>query len=159
MFNMPFITLMETPMPTQDQVVLAKMLDEIIPENRAKGIPSGGILDVRNHVEAALKAQANDWAILLAEIRDFGANETNCPAFIPHLDAAAPALFQRLKRFAYIGYYGHAERRALFGPSAEATQPRGYDVPPESPEMLAELTASVTARGACFRALPDEDSQ
>ena len=70
---------------------------------------------------------------------------------VAQLESSAPEAFQALLRQTYMGYYSRPDVRVLFGLSDQPTQPNGYDVPSESPELMAELTAPVVARGKCYR--------
>ena len=72
---------------------------------------------------------------------------------VAELESTAPEAFQALLRQTYMGYYSRPDVRVLFGLSDQPTQPNGYDMPSESPEFMAELTAPVVARGRCYRSV------
>lgn len=78
-------------------------------------------------------------------------------AAIRALEQAQPEVFALLLRHLYMAYYSQPAARAFLGLSPKPPQPDGYDVPVESAEMIAALTAPVRARGACFRPTPGGD--
>lgn len=78
-------------------------------------------------------------------------------AAIRALEEAQPEAFALLLRHLYMAYYSQPAARAILGLSPKPPQPDGYEVPVESAEMIAALTAPVRARGACFRPTPGGD--
>lgn len=139
------------------RALLDDMLDAIIPPSADGRIPGAGALgvadyladvaerdsEVRAQFEQGLAAAGGDFADLDDEARR---------ALLKRLETDEKTFFQALIRHTYMGYYSRSDVRALFGLSAEPTQPRGYDVPPDDAEEMAELLVPVRARGPCYRA-------
>ncbi|MCH9853758.1 MAG: hypothetical protein K0U45_09695 [Alphaproteobacteria bacterium] len=132
----------------EHQQLLDDILDALIPANKAQNIPSaaalGGVKDfILKHAE-----NNQDFEKQLTHIL------TNIEAdalvdSLKKMETSFHQEFQALLRLTYMGYYSRPEIRVLFGLSNKPTQPDGYDVPSDE-ALLANLTASVVARGACY---------
>ena len=72
-------------------------------------------------------------------------------AALERIEAAQPEAFATLVRLTYMGYYSRPDTRPLFGVGAHPVHPQGYPVARESAALLAEMTASVRARGKAYR--------
>ena len=135
-----------------DRAKLDAVLDHLIPPNPAKGIPAAGKLGVAEFL--AIRAQENvrlrtQIATLLDRVADLA--EPVSHARVRQLESEEPEAFAALLQQTYMGYYSRADTRPHFGVAAHPVHPRGYDVAPESPELMAELTTPVRTRGAIYR--------
>ena len=70
---------------------------------------------------------------------------------VGELETEFPAEFLALLSMTYMGYYSRPDIRAVVGVGAHPVHPKGYEVVPETPEFMDELTAPVRARGPCYR--------
>jgi len=143
--------------------LLGALLDEIVPASADGRVPGAGALGVADYLAgtaaddpalAALFREGLARAAALAEARGtaFGAlDAAGRVAVVATLEREAPEAFAALLRHAYMGYYGRADVRPLFGLSSRPTQPEGYAVPDDDPDELAALLAPVRARGRCYR--------
>lgn len=135
-----------------ERALLDAILDRVIPPNPARDVPAAGGLGVAEFL-GRKAASDPDFAAriraLLAKVS--GPADTVTADTVDHLQAALPEAFDLLLRWTYMGYYSRPDIRPLVGLSPLPTQPRGYDVPPESPEEMAALVGPVKARGRCYR--------
>lgn len=136
----------------QNRALLDDILDQLIPANPAKGIPSAGVFGVGDFivaraveddsVSAALKellasASSIDGKVSVETVRQL---EANC---------AGP--FSDLVRLTYMGYYSRPEIRSVVGLGSWPVHPNGYDVPVEPADLLEKLIAPVKERGQAYR--------
>lgn len=147
-----------------ESALLTGLLDEIIPASSDGRVPSAGALGVADFVmdkltedgtpNEMIRTALSHAETLVAEAgRNFAELESNARiAIVRQLEATEPEFFTLLIRYTYMGYYSRSDVRPLFGLSNQPTQPDGYDVPSESPEFMAELTAPVRKRGPVYRA-------
>ena len=155
----------DTPMWNDRQrALLDAILEQVIPANGARGVPSAASLGLANYLTAAASqdpALATMFGAVLARTEaladaagvPFDAlEEERRVAVIRQLEQAELVSFGALLRHTYMGYYSRPDIRALFGPSESPVHPDGYDVSRESPELMAELTEPVRRRGPLYRA-------
>ena len=145
--------------------LLDGILDQLIPANTARSIPSAGALGVAEFLAARISAApglaelfqhglATAMALSSLEGSSFSAlNSDNKIAVLKKLENHEPVFFEALLRHTYMGYYSNSSVRALLGLSANPPQPGGYDVPPDDPAELAALVAPVKDRGTCFKSI------
>ncbi|MCP4315468.1 MAG: gluconate 2-dehydrogenase subunit 3 family protein [Hyphomicrobiales bacterium] len=147
-----------------ERVLLVAILDQLIPANEEKKIPSAGDPGTALYL-AGIAAGDDQIGTLFARGLKRAAELSNTTggafvslnnseqiAVIRQLEEAEPAFFEALLRHTYMAYYSRPDIRALLGLLAKPTQPDGYDVPSETPEFMAELTAPVRRRGQVYRA-------
>lgn len=136
----------------EERGLLDAILSELIPANPERGIPSAGEAGVADSLaqsaaqsperEAAFRAVVSRAAGLAGGVSADGVRE---------IEAALPEAFGILLAETYKGYYSRPDMRAHVGVGAHPVHPDGYEVEAESEELLAELTAPVRGRGACYR--------
>ena len=132
--------------------LLTAILDVLIPPNAARAIPGGGALGVADFLGAVAKQDAQFRTQITALLNMAQAATDGVSAeLVRQLEAEHPDAFTALLTETYKGYYSRPDMRAKFGVGAHPVHPLGYDVPPESPELMETLTAPVRARGRIFR--------
>ncbi len=132
----------------EHQQLLDTILDALIPANQTLNIPSASALEgikdfILKHAENNQDFEKQLMIILI----NIEADEIS--ASLKKMETSFHQEFQALLRLTYMGYYSRPDIRALFGLSNKPTQPDGYDVPSDE-TLLANLTASVVARGDCY---------
>lgn len=139
------------------------ILNQIIPPNAERRIPGAGEIDVAAFVGSAIAGNSGSaelFATGLARVSEMaadagGAFETLSASsqveILREVERSHSAFFAEMIRTVYMGYYSRPDIRARLGLAATPVQPTGYTVAPEPPELLAELTAPVRARGEIFR--------
>lgn len=142
-----------------ESAILGAILDELIPANPQRDIPGAGAAGVATFLQEQARHDASLNAAVSSLLRDAQemANEVS-PDLVRQLEAQSPAAFQMLLTQTYKGYYSQPDMRSKFGVGAHPVHPQGYAVERETPELLAELTAPVLARGPVFRDLPRDDT-
>ena len=148
---------------SKDRTLLDAVLDQMIPASADGRVPAAGRLGTGEFI-LRIAASEPTTSVLIRQGLDHLAKLTEASGLdFTVLDAASrrdlllklevekAEAFQAILRHAYMGYYSRPDIRLLFGLSAQPTQPFGYEVPLESPELLAGLTADVVARGQCYR--------
>lgn len=139
---------MASELSPQERKLLDGILDVLIPRNPARGIPGAGELGVADFlIECAAKDESFDVAIRAILERTSGGDIEN----VRRIETEASDAFARLLEQSYKGYYSRADIRAKFGIGAHPPHPEGYEVAPESPELIESLTAPVRARGRAYR--------
>ncbi len=136
----------------RERTQLDAILDQLIPANRDRNIPAAGELGIADF----LTAEANQNSDLCAAVSALLAKAAKLeggtsPDVVRQLEAALPREFKKLLIATYKGYYSRPDMRACFGVGEHPVHPEGYGVPPEPPEVIAELTAPVRARGPFYR--------
>ena len=146
-----------------ERALLDGILAQLIPASRDGRIPSAATLGVAQFLAARISRDrdleslfkqglAAAHEIISAGGRAFdqldGAGQVS---IVARLEQQQPKFFSALLRHTYMGYYSDPIVRPLFGLAAEPTQPHGYEVPAEAPELLAALVEPVQRRGPCFR--------
>ena len=136
----------------EERAYLDAILDRLIPANRDRQIPGAGELGIADFLTREADANAGlrgSISALLARAVKLAGGMT--PDAVRQLEAALPSEFKELLVATYKGYYSRPDMRACFGLAAHPVHPEGYDVPPESHELMEELTAPVRARGPFYR--------
>lgn len=145
---------MASELSPQERKLLDGILDVLIPRNPARGIPGAGESGVAGFlIEHAAKDENFDVAMRMILERVSGGNIED----VRRIETEAPDAFARLLEQSYKGYYSRADIRAKFGVGAHPPHPEGYEVAPESPELMEGLTAPVRARGQAYRDTPAGD--
>ena len=150
---------MNNPWTQQQRELLDQILDQVIPANPQKGIPSAGSFGVGDFI--ASRALEDD-AVLTALHELLSSAESTGKTInvntVRQLESSYAASFSTLLRLAYMGYYSRPQIRSLLGLGSWAVHPKGYDVPVEPSDLLETLTAPVKERGPVYRD-PDDQSQ
>lgn len=135
-----------------ERALLDAILDQLIPANRDRDIPAAGELGVAGFLarEAGGNVELSGAITALLAKAEKSAGDMS-PSAVRQLEADLPREFQKLLVATYKGYYSRPDMRALVGVGAHPIHPRGYDVPPEPPEVMDALTAPVRARGPFYR--------
>jgi hypothetical protein len=137
---------------TDDQRgLIDALLNQLIPASRDGRVPAAGDLGVGDFLAGQVAADADLQAVFAEGLAR--ASETGVPdaQAVARLEVACPGFFGALQRLAYMGYYSRPDTRLLLGLSPRAVHPDGYEVPTESDDLMAALTAPVRARGQCYR--------
>lgn len=145
---------MASELSPQERKLLDGILDVLIPRNPARGIPGAGELGVTDFlIECAAKDESFNVAIrMILERASDGTIED-----VRRIETGDSDAFARLLEQSYKGYYSRADIRAKFGVGAHPPHPEGYEVAPESPELMESLTAPVRVRGHAYRDTPAGD--
>lgn len=136
------------------------VLNALVPPNLDRNIPGAGDAGAFAFVQKTVRDD-----IALTHLFEHGIscldNAANAPfetlptdvqvSVLQDLEKSEPMFFAELIRLTYMGYYSQPRIRALLGLSADPVHPKGYEVGPESPETIANLTAPVVARGKVYR--------
>jgi hypothetical protein len=134
-----------------EKEILNNILDQLIPANEQKKIPSAGDIDIAAFIiERASKNTALEKDI--ASIVLFAQSEAGktSPSFVRQLQRRMPLEFGSLLTETYKGYYSRPDMREKLGLAAHAVHPMGYTVTKESQELLDALTEPVRKRGPIF---------
>ena len=132
-----------TPLSPTALATLTAVLDALIPPSDARGLPGAGTLGLATEVASSL-ARAPMLAPLvtdgLAALGDLsalaeGARRTRVTTF---LDGES-GFVMGLLFHAYTAYYRHPLVLAALGLEARPPHPRGYDVAPSDPTLLAPV--------------------
>ncbi len=135
-----------------ERSLLDTILNRLIPANPDRDIPAAGDLGIAEFIEEQILRNADlraDVTTLLNHAADLADGVP--PSAVGELEAEFPAEFLALLSMTYMGYYSRPDIRALVGVGAHPVHPKGYEVVPETPEFMGELTAPVRARGPCYR--------
>lgn len=136
----------------QHRNLLDDILDELIPANPEKKIPSAGTVGVGDFVvsRASEDTTLSDalTGLLSAAVKMGGEVTTE---MVKALEASNTAHFTLLLNLTYMGYYSRPEIRSLVGLGSWPVHPNGYEVPLEPTIMIEKLTAPVRNRGAMYR--------
>jgi len=137
---------------SSDSAILIAILNELIPANPDRKIPGAGEIGVADFIA---KSAYNDQTLeqnvtfLLRKAQTLPSGVTT--AFVRQMQADHPDAFGALLTETYKGYYSRPDMRAKVGVGAHPVHPMGYEVSPESPEIMEELVGPVRARGPVFR--------
>ena len=132
--------------------ILNIILDQLIPKNSKKNIPSAGELGIASFIFDAANKNNNlkddvvfilDWALTKAD--------KISPCLVRKLEKENPNAFVSLLTETYKGYYSRPDIRQKFGLSKKPVHPFGYLVVSESNDYLAQITDTVRARGPIYR--------
>ncbi len=141
----------------QHRGLLDAILDQLIPANTEKNIPSAGSIGVADFIAArAIDDEEASTAIkeLLSSVASVGGDVT--PAMIQELEQRQAENFTVLLNLTYMGYYSRPDIRACIGLGSWPVHPKGYEVPAEPAEVIEGLTAPVTKRGRFYRDPADD---
>jgi hypothetical protein len=139
------------------------ILMQIIPANKARGIPSAAELGMVNYITQKIKDNSKlqilftqglkDFEDLLANYEKFLQELTNKDwiTLVLQLEERHFEFFEVLLRNTYEGYYSESKIRPFFGLSLEPTQPEGYLVSPDDPTGLDRMLEPVRQKNICYR--------
>jgi hypothetical protein len=135
-----------------DRITLDAILDQLIPSNPERGIPSAGAVGVATYL-SSVAARDEDFAMQVRALLTRTASLAGDipPTAVRQLETDLPEAFRALLTETYKGYYSRPDMRAKVGVGEHPVHPRGYAVSAEPPELLESLTAPVRARGPNFR--------
>ena len=128
------------------------ILDQLIPSNSARDIPAAGELGVASFIAEEIADDASlseSVSVLLKQARSLHGDVTH--DVVRQLEIDHPKAFDDLLRLTYMGYYSRPDIRSKVGVAEWPVHPKGYEVPIEPPDLIAELTAPVRARGSIYR--------
>ena len=135
-----------------DETHLIATLDQLIPPNPEKSIPGAGELGILDYLA---KVASNDPSFEESVTSLLRFAQTSADGVTTDLvrlfEAEHPEAFSAILTETYKGYYSRPDMRAKVGVGAHPVHPKGYDVPPDPPQLMDELTAPVRARGPVFR--------
>ncbi|PQM68701.1 MAG: hypothetical protein CML70_05650 [Rhodobacterales bacterium] len=136
----------------KEKKILSEILDELIPANPDKKIPSAGQLGVVSFIfEVASKTpKLQDDIKLVLEFVISKADKVS-PYLVREMERLHPRAFGSLLTETYKGYYSRSDIRKKLDLSEKPVHPFGYEVKSESNEYLKELTENVRARGTVYR--------
>lgn len=136
----------------KEKKILSEILDELIPANPDKKIPSAGQLGVVSFIiEVASKTpKFQDDIKLVLEFVISKADKVS-PYLVREMERLHPRAFGSLLTETYKGYYSRPDIRKKLDLSEKPVHPFGYEVKSESNEYLKELTENVRARGTVYR--------
>lgn len=142
---------MENNWTENERAILDAILNRLIPANPQRGIKAAGDLGVANFL-AAITEHNTDYSVAFKSLlQQAAAPEEITTHFISKLEQELPIEFQMLLCETYKGYYSRADARKMVGVGSHPVHPLGYEVAPESAELLDSLTAPVRKRGRCYR--------
>ena len=135
-----------------EKKILTEILDELIPANPAKKIPSAGQLGVASFIfEVASKTPKLQDDIKLVLTWVISKADKISPYLVREIEQIHPNAFGSLITETYKGYYSRPDIRKKLYLSEKPVHPLGYEVKSESEEFLKELTDTVRARGTVYR--------
>ena len=132
--------------------ILNKILDQLIPENSKRNIPSAGQLGIASFIFDVANKNHNlkddvvfilDWTLAKAD--------KISPCLVRKLEKENPKAFGSLLTETYKGYYSRPDIRHKLGLSKEPVHPSGYLVESENNDYLAKITNTVRDRGPVYR--------
>ena len=136
----------------KEKKILSEILDELIPANPDKKIPSAGQLGVVSFIfEVASKTPKLQDDIKLVLKWVISKADKISPCLVRKLEKENPNAFVSLLTETYKGYYSRPDIRQKFGLSKKPVHPSGYLVVSESNDYLAQITDTVRARGPIYR--------
>ena len=136
----------------KEKKILSEILDELIPANPDKKIPSAGQLGVVSFIfEVASKTPKLQDDIKLVLTWVISKADKISPYLVREIEIIHPKAFGSLITETYKGYYSRPDIRKKLYLSEKPVHPFGYEVKSESNEYLKELTENVRARGTVYR--------
>ena len=136
----------------KEKKILSEILDELIPANPDKKIPSAGQLGVASFIfEVASKTPKLQDDIKLVLKWVISKADKISPYLVREIELIHPKAFGSLITETYKGYYSRSDIRKKLDLSEKPVHPFGYEVKSESNEYLKELTENVRARGTVYR--------
>ncbi len=136
----------------RERRLIDAILDQLIPPNPARNIPAAGELGIASFIAEEIADDASlceSILVLLDQTRSLAGDVTH--DVVRQLEIDHPKGFGDLLRLTYMGYYSRSDIRSKVGVAEWPVHPKGYDVPIEPPDLIAELTAPVRARGSIYR--------
>ena len=136
----------------KEKKILSEILDELIPANPDKKIPSAGQLGVASFIfeEASKTPKLQDEIKLVLKFVMSTADKVS-PYLVREMERLHPRAFGSLLTETHKGYYSRSDIRKKLDLSEKPVHPFGYEVKSESNEYLNELTENVRARGTVYR--------
>ncbi len=132
--------------------ILNKILDQLIPENSKRNIPSAGQLGIASFIfDVANKNNNLKLDIVFILNRTLAKADKISPSLVRKLQKENPKAFGSLLTETYKGYYSRPDIRHKFGLSKKAVHPSGYLVISENDDYLLQMTDTVRARGPVYR--------
>ena len=136
--------------------ILDTIMDELIPPSDDGIIPGAGALGVADFLPAARPYAKDPVKSALTIINFVGEDFIKLPcstrvAMLKKSELEHAEAFATLIRVTYMGYYSRSDTRPHFGVGSHPIHPLGYEVLPESHELMNELTAPVRQRGKVYR--------
>lgn len=140
----------------QNRDWLDAVLDQLIPANPEKGIPSAGAFGVGDFIVASAAEDKHVAKALTELLASTSASTSASDAsvsvdIVRQLEANCTNAFSVLVRLTYMGYYSRPKIRSAVGLGSWPVHPKGYEVPVEPADMLEKLIAPVKARGQAYR--------
>ncbi len=136
----------------KERLLLASILDQLVPGNRERDIPGAGEIGVADYLtDVAVRRPDFEASLRRLLDRAAGLAEGIDPGSVRLLEQAIPNEFREVLTETYKGYYSRPEMRAKVGVGAHPVHPSGYAVARESAEFMDSLTEPVRARGAYYR--------
>lgn len=136
----------------KEKKILSEILDELIPANPDKKIPSAGQLGVVSFIfEVASKTPKLQDDIKLVLTWVISKADKISPYLVREIELIHPNAFGSLITETYKGYYSRPDIRKKLYLSEKPVHPFGYEVKSESDEYLKELTDAVRSRGTVYR--------
>jgi hypothetical protein len=132
-----------------DDRALSAHLDALIPPRPDGTMPQAGDAEVIAFLRRAVGEKAGPAARIVVMLNV--AAPTDAVAMLARLEISDPEGFTAFQRLAYMAHYSRPGVRRALGLSDQPTQPQGYSVPAEDPDMIAALVAPVMARGRAYR--------
>jgi len=146
------ITNMNDHWTEQDRDMLDEILDQLIPANPQKGIPSAGSFGVGEFLVSRAAADEDISSALQEVLSTAASMEMSVnPKMVSQLETRCKTNFALLLKLTYMGYYSQPEIRSSLGLGEWPVHPNGYEVPVEPVEMIRKLVAPVTMRGSIYR--------
>lgn len=142
----------------QDRELLDEILDQLIPANPQKGIPSAGSFGVGDFL--VTRAAADEIvSTALQEVLSTAASMQMSvnPEMVGQIESRCKTSFALLLKLTYMGYYSRPEIRSAIGLGEWPVHPKGYDVPVEPADLIRKLVAPVTQRGSIYREPTDKN--
>ena len=132
--------------------ILNKILDQLIPENSKRNIPSAGQLGIASFIFDVANKNHNlkDDVVFILDWT-FAKADKISPCLVRKLEKENPKAFGSLLTETYKGYYSRSDIRYKLGLSEKPVHPSGYLVISESNDYLAQITDTVRARGPTYR--------
>ena len=129
----------------KEKKILSEILDELIPANPDKKIPSAGQLGVVSFIfEVASKTPKLQDDIKLVLKFVISKADMVSPYLVREIELSHPNAFGSLLTETYKGYYSRPDIRKKLYLSEKPVHPFGYEVKSESNKYLKELTEKYT---------------
>ncbi len=144
--------MIENPVSQRERLLLAEIVNHLIPGNHERNVPGAGEVGVADYLVRVSTGRSEfDIALRRLLARAKGLDGGINPANIRRLEREMPKEFTEVLTETYKGYYSLPDMRIKVGVGAHPVHPKGYEVAPESAELLDSLTEPVRARGPIYR--------